>query len=238
MVNNLQVAFEKATRKYFDHSSSDEETFFDFLDVKHDAFHEKVLSEKIKNKKLLQLDIDNEENNLHMSKKRKNGEGKHDKVDAKKYHKSEAYEQKSAENLKDSKKDSIKKSSKECDSSSSSKIGKTKVDYDDIESALQKKEKKKIIKEIKKKHKEKGKIKGKLKKERGRPKGSHQQKTRWLIDSKGSSTSVLESHECLTDDNLSIDIQQTSSKEKSEKKHKKEVYKLLKKEKKSKHKSS
>lgn len=238
MVNNLQVAFEKATRKYFDHSSSDEETFFDFLDVKHDAFHEKVLSEKIKNKKLLQLDIDNEETNLHMSKKRKNGEGKHDKVDAKKYHKSKAYEQKSGENLSDSKKDSGKKSSKECDSSSSSKIGKTKVDYDDIESALKKKEKKKIIKEIKKKHKEKGKIKGKLKKERGRPKGSHQHKTRCLIDSKGSGTSLLESHERFTDGNLSTDIQQTSSKEKSEKKHKKEVYKLLKKEKKSKHKSS
>lgn len=236
MVNNLQIAFEKATRKYFDHSSSDEETFFDFLDVKHDAFHEKVLSEKIKNKKLLQLDIDNEDH--HVSKKRRNGEGKPDKDDEELFHKSKKDEKKSSESYSDLKKDGIKKSSKHYESSSSIKAGKAKIDYDNIESTLKKKDKKKIIKEIKKKHKEKGKIKGKIKKERGRPKGSHKHKTEKLSDSKISDTSVIGDNEHLSEDDFPQVV--SPKKEKSEKKHKKDVYKLLKKEKekKSKHKSS
>lgn len=229
MVNNLQIAFEKATRKYFDQSSSDEETFFDFLDVKHDAFHEKVLSEKIKNKKLLQLDMDEKEDDIHVSKKRKNGDEKHDRGEEELVHKSKKPEKKSGECCNDPKKESIKKSDKQYDSPCSNKIGKTKIDYDDIETCVKKKDKKKIIKEIKKKHKEKGKIKGKIKKERGRPKGSHKHKTQKVIDSKASDASVVDNNECFTDDDFSADI--PPWKEKSEKKHKKEVYKLLKKEK-------
>lgn len=232
MVNNLQIAFEKATKKYFDQNSSDEETFFDFLDVKHDAFHEKVLSEKIKNKKLLQLDIDNDDH--HISKKRKNGEGKHEKDDEI-FHssssKSSKKDEKKSSEHSDPKKDGIKKSSSK--QYESPKVEKNKIDYDNIESTLKKKDKKKIIKEIKKKHKEKGKIKGKIKKERGRPKGSHKHRDK-LPDSKMSDISDDDRSE----DNFTQEA--PVKKEKSDKKHKKEAYKLLKKEKekKSKHKSS
>uniref|UniRef100_A0A336MX90 CSON008964 protein n=1 Tax=Culicoides sonorensis TaxID=179676 RepID=A0A336MX90_CULSO len=231
MVNNLQIAFEKATRKYFDQNSSDEETFFDFLDVKHDAFHEKVLSEKIKNKKLLQLDI--EDDDERVSKKRKNGDDKYYKDNPESYHKRKD-EKKSSEFCRDIK-GSDKKLNKEYDSSTS-KLETSKIDYENFENCLTKKDKKKIIKEFKKKHKDKLKLAGKIKKERGRPKGSHKHKTEKIMESNISD--VANETDNLSEDHYHTSV--SSKKDKSEKKHKKDVYKLLKKEKerKYKHKSS
>jgi len=44
MVTNLQIAFEKATNKYFDQNSSDEEGYLEYPELKSNVFKEKIKS--------------------------------------------------------------------------------------------------------------------------------------------------------------------------------------------------
>lgn len=64
MVNNLQVAFEKATKKYFEQNSSDEEQNLEYPELKTSVFREKyLLNKSFLNNKDNEMDNDDDNDN-------------------------------------------------------------------------------------------------------------------------------------------------------------------------------